>query len=207
MATVRFMQQYWRVAGNPGFNASLDHIRGRLVEGGFSTAQSPGAPFVRVDEFPKTDPAWDYSRGTVRLVGVELPVLSRERDRVSLAINSFSTDGRVTLRLLDVGTGAVDGDYRGKDVKGAIVLGDAGLGRLWQQAVRNRGAAGVISTEIAKYIRPSGPSAMSEAQKDVLQWGSIPYDPKLKSFGFKASWRAASQLRDALRRNRLDELR
>ena len=62
-------------------------------------------------------------------------------------------------------------------------------------------SAGVISPEIAPYIRPADPTAMSEAQKDVLQWGAIPYDPTLKSFGFKASWRAASRLREALKRD------
>jgi hypothetical protein len=129
-------------------------------------------------------------------------VLSRERDRVSLAINSFSSDGAgATLRLVDVGAGAAERDYAGKDVKGALVLGDAGIVRLWQQAVRGRGAAGVISTEIARYIRPADSATLSETQKDVLQWGSIPYDPKLRSFGFKASWRAASRLRQALANN------
>jgi aminopeptidase YwaD len=39
---------------------------------------------------------------------------------------------------------------------------------------------------------------MTEAQKDVLQWGSIPYDPAMGSFAFKASWRAASRMREAL---------
>jgi len=27
MGVVRFMDQYWRLAGNPGFNASVDTIR------------------------------------------------------------------------------------------------------------------------------------------------------------------------------------
>ncbi|PYR56666.1 MAG: hypothetical protein DMF85_15820, partial [Acidobacteria bacterium] len=27
MEIVRFMDQYWRIAGNPGFNASIDRIR------------------------------------------------------------------------------------------------------------------------------------------------------------------------------------
>ena len=192
MDTVRFLQQYWRLAGNPGYNASIDHIRAQLAK---TRTQ------VRVDEYPKADPAWDYSRGTVTIDGDTVPVLSKERDRVSLAINSFSTppDG-VRLRLVDVGRGA-ERDFEGKEIKGALVLGDASLGRLWQQAVRTRGAAGVISTEIAPYIRPSDPAAMSEEQKDVLQWGGMPYDAALKSFGFKASFRAASRLRDALRKN------
>ena len=189
---VRFMQQYWRLAGNPGYNASIDRIREHLAK---SRMQ------VRVDEYAKSEPGWDYARGTVTIDGESTPVLSKDRDRVSLAINSFSTPaGGVTLPLVDVGAGA-ERDFAGKDVKGAVVLGDASLGRLWQQAVRARGAAGVISTEIAGYIRPADPAAMSEEQKDVLQWGGISYDPKVKSFGFKASWRAASRLRAALARN------
>jgi aminopeptidase YwaD len=192
METVRFMQQYWRLAGNPGYNASIDYIRERLVKAGVT---------VRVDEYSTSDPGWDYSRGTLTIEGESSPVLSRERDRVSLAINSFSTaPGGVTLRLVDVGAGTVN-DFNGKDVKGALVLGDAPLGRLWQQAVRARGAAGVISPEIAPYVRPADPGAMSETQKDVLQWGSIPYATTLKSFGFKASWRAAARLRQALARS------
>ena len=166
------------------------------------TVGSAGAtPFLRVDEYPNPNPGWDYTVGSVWLDGDPVPVLSRERDRVSLAINSFPTPGGgVRLRLVDVGA-AAEGDFAGTDVKGALVVGDVGLGRLWQQAVRARGAAGVISTEIARYIRPSDAAAMSEEQKDVLQWGGIPYDPKLRSFGFKASWRAASRLREALRRD------
>ncbi len=202
MDVVTFMQQYWRLAGNPGFNASIDEIRARLLKAGFLPEPSSDSPFVRVDEFAKSEPGWDYSVGTVSIEGESAPVLSREKDVVSLAINSFSTmPGGLSTRLVDVGNGGAEADYAGKDVKGAVVLGDASLGRLWQQAVRTRGAAGVISTEIAKYVRPSDPAAMSEAQKDVLQWGGITHDPALKSFGFKASWRAADRLRAALKKN------
>jgi len=193
MEVVTFMQQYWRLPANPGFNASLDHIRGRLV--------AAKLPIVRVDEYPNGGPSWDYSRGTLTIAGESAPVLSREQDHVSLAINSFSTPpGGLTVRLVDVGAGTA-ADFTGKDVKGAVVLGDGSLGVLWREAVRNLGAAGVISTQIASYIRPADPAAMDEAHKDVLQWGSVPYDDNLKAFGFKASWRAATRLREALKRN------
>jgi Zn-dependent M28 family amino/carboxypeptidase len=33
----------------------------------------------------------------------------------------------------------------------------------------------------------------------VLQWSSVPYDDTLKAFGFKASWRAASRMRERLK--------
>ena len=87
---------------------------------------------------------------------------------------------------MDVGAGAAKPTTPAKTIKGAVVLGDAPLDVLWQEAVRKRGAAGVVSTDIARYIRPADPQAMSDEQRDVLQWGSIPYDAGVKGFGFKA---------------------
>jgi aminopeptidase YwaD len=200
---VEFMSDYWRLAGNPGYNASIDHIRDLLIAAGFAgDGSDEGRSNLRVDVYEATSLGWDYQRGTLRVDGDAVPLLSREQDRVSLAINSFSTpDGGRRAPLVDIGAGS-DADFTraGKAIKGAVVLGDAPLGRLWQQAVRQRGAIGVVSTQIASYIRPADPAQMTEAEKDVLQWGSIPYDPAMGSFAFKASWRAASRLREALKR-------
>ena len=200
---VVFMQQYWRLPANPGYNASIDEISRRLERGGFVAGAGAGTngAVQRVLEYPSGGRGWDHSRATLTIEGDDTPVFSKETDRVALAINSFSTAaGGVLLPLVDVGPGTPQ-DYAAKAVKGALVLGDAGLGTLWRDAVRSRGAVGVISTEIARYIRPSDPAAMSEAQKDVLQWGSVPYDEQAKGFGFKASWRAATRLRAALGAN------
>jgi hypothetical protein len=204
MDVVNFMSSSWRIAGNPGFNASIAHIRVRLMKSGF-TAEGSGAGRIRVDEYPTRTPGWDYSVGTVSILGADPAspaeiVISRERDRVSLAINSFPTaDAGVAAPLVDVGA-ARDADFTGKELRGAVVIGDAPIGRLWQQAVKAHGAIGVVSTTVARYVRPADPSAFTrEEQKDVLQWDSVPYDPALKAFGFKASWRAASRLRERLR--------
>ena len=200
LSIVSFMDQYWRLAGNPGFNASIDRLRDRLVASGYGDGAAATVATVRVEEFPNAGRGWDYRVGTLEFDGgSEPPLLSRDRDRVSLAINSFTTPpGGITARLVDVGTGA-PGDYAGKDLKGAVVLGDAPLGRLWQDAVKRGGAAGVVSTEIARYIRPSDAGSMSEEQQDVLQWGSVPYDAVVKAFGFKSSWRAANRMREHLK--------
>lgn len=200
LTIVSFMDQYWRLAGNPGFNASIDHIRDRLTAAGFAAPASNAAASLRVDEFPNAGRGWDHRMGTLELEGEAEPLLSRERDRVSLAINSFSTPaGGLLAPLVDVGLGTPN-DFAGRDIKGAVVLGDAPLGRLWQEAVKRRGAAGVVSTEIAGYIRSSDPSVVSDEQKDVLQWGSVPYDAVAKAFGFKSSWRAADRMRARLKR-------
>lgn len=192
MEIVRFMDQYWRLAGNRGFNASIDHIRGRLDAAGVTS---------RVEEFPNRGKGWDYTVGTVSFADSGEVLISRERDRVSLCINSFSTSSNgVDAPLMDVGNGGSPADYSGKDVKGAIVLGSANTGALWREAVVARGAVGVISTAIASYIRPDDPAKFtSEDQQDVFQWGSIPYDEGRKAFGFKAGLRTASRMRERLK--------
>jgi hypothetical protein len=190
MDVVRFMDPFWRISGNPGFNASVDYIRDALQRAGLET---------RVEEFASRGRGWDYERATVAFADSGEVVLSKERDRVALCINSFSTNGPVEAPLVDVGAGR-PADFEGRDVKGAVVLGGASIGQLWQQAVKARGAIGVISTSIAGYIRPDDPAKFTHPdQRDVFQWGSVPYDEGVKAFGFKASWRAAEKMRARLR--------
>ena len=191
MDVVRFMDMHWRLAGNPGFNASVDTIRDRLGVAGLA---------ARIEEFPARSRGWDYKTATIAFADTGELLTSGERDRVALCINSFSTpSGGVELPLIDVGAGTA-ADFQGKDVKGAVVLGSAAIGLLWNQAVKARGAAGVISTSIAPYIRPDDPSRFSSPdQWDVFQWGAIPYDEGVRAFGFKASLRTATKMRDRLK--------
>lgn len=191
MGIVRFMDQFWRVSGNPGFNASVDRIRDDLKAAGLDT---------RVEKFASRERGWDYQVGTVAFADTGEVLLSRERDRVSLCINSFSTPpGGIDVPVVDVGAGTA-ADFAGKDVKGAVVLGSAAAGQLWEQAVKARGAAGIISTAIAPYIRPNDPARFTfPDQHDVFQWGSVPYDAAAKAFGFKASLRVATKIRERLK--------
>src|SRR5207249_11970027 len=72
-------------------------------------------------------------------------------------------------------------------------------GTLWRRA-SPRGAIGVVSTSLGRYVRPTPPGAPEPPREtwDILQWGSIPYDQTRQGFGFKASPRAAAALRRAL---------
>lgn len=208
MDLVVFMDQYWRNAGNAGFNASIDRIRGRLGQSGFAAKQTAhsGEPVAWVEEFGQVN-GWDHTVGTLTLVGEggvpDEVLLSRDRHRVALCINSFSTSpGGVVAPVVDVGQGATDADYANVDVRGAVVLGNAETRGLWQMAVVKRGALGVISTTLEDYIRPGPPETDGQVPReewDVLQWGSIPYDEARKGFGFKASPRAAARIRARLK--------
>ncbi len=184
MATVRLMAPLWRLAGNPAFEQSQQYIHDQLTAAGLSP---------RYESFTDGSTGWEQRTGTVRLGGPTGEVLlSREAARVPLAINSFSTPaGGASYRVVDAGAGTNAAAYEGKDVKGAVVLVSGPIGSAWQQAVRTRGAAGVISSDVAGYTRP-------EQTPEVLQWGSIPFDESRQSFGFKSTPRAAWRLREAL---------
>ncbi|MET0215109.1 MAG: hypothetical protein ABW292_19005, partial [Vicinamibacterales bacterium] len=111
METVRYMDQFWRIAGNPGFNSSIDHVRARLLAAGFADKPEKDRPFVRIDEWGQAR-GWDFQVGTLAFADDGEVLLSRLRDRVSLCINSFSTDGVIEAPLVDVGDGR-PADYEG----------------------------------------------------------------------------------------------
>jgi hypothetical protein len=186
MATVEFASRYWRLAGNAGYDATLDRVAARV-----RSQRATGVSSTSVEQAEGPSAGWDYTVGTLSLLRGErapLVVLSKERERLALAINSYSTGGAMDAPLIDVGRGQA-ADFEGKDVQGAVVIGDADLGGLFRQAVVQRGAMGVISTTIARYIAD---------EPDILQWGSVPRDVERKAFGFKASRRANETLRTAL---------
>src|SRR5688572_3311744 len=184
MDVVTFMAPLWRLAGNPAFEQSQQLIFERLRAAGLQPAY---------ETFENANGGWDHGAGTLRLGGPAGEILlSKQVHRVALAINSYSTPaGGITAPVIDVGAGTSAAGYEGKNVKGAIVLASGPLAQVFGQAVRSRGAAGVISSELAPYTRPAD-------TPDLLQWGSIPADDTLRSFGFKATPRVAKRLRDEL---------
>ncbi len=210
MDLVSFMDGFWRNAGNTGFDASSERIRERLVQAGFAERKA-GAPVMKAsvwnEEYPASGHGWEYTIGSLTLLGAhgeaDQVLLSRDHQRVALCINSFSTPpGGISVPIIDVGNGSSDADYESFDVKGAVVLGDGGTGRLWQLGVVKRGAIGVVSTSMAPYVRPGTTEADNAAPRetwDVLQWGSVPYDEARHGFGFKATPRAAATIRRRLK--------
>lgn len=206
---VRFITGYWRLPGNPGFDATIDRVHARLVASGFrdrapGAAASPTTPEVHIEEYANPTKGWDHTIGTLALVRAgraDEVVLSRANERIALCINSFSTvpEG-VTAKLVDVGKGDQESDYANRDVSGSVVMGDADVAQLWRRAVIAHGAIGVVSGAIGEYVNPDPPGAKATPREswNILQWGSIPYDETHKGFGFKATPRAMTSLRQAL---------
>lgn len=205
MQIVTFMDRYWRLAGNTGFDASIDRLKSGLAGAGFTEGRADAAPGTApgprlwVEEYPNGGNGWELVRADMTIVEAASGKTSESVfdpvvDYIALGINSFSTPAEgVTTPLVYVGNGTAAASYESVNVKGAVVLADGSMRAVWAQAVRQRGAVGVISAAPpASYTRP-------DVTPDVFQWGGVPYDETSKAFGFMASRRVAERLKERLR--------
>ncbi|HKJ01185.1 MAG TPA: M28 family peptidase, partial [Longimicrobiales bacterium] len=141
---------------------------------------------------PLSHPTWEPSSASLEVVGAEAPLLRLETNRNLVALNSFSTPaGGVEAEVVDVGAAAPE-DFAGRDVRGKVVFGEARVGRLFTEAVQNRGALGVIAYSIPAFNRP-------DEHRDIISYSAIPQDAEARSWGLQLTTEARDALRDALR--------
>jgi len=194
LETVAFVERFWRVPGNAGYNSSITQVASQLERAGYvleDRARASNRLVYRLEHRPMTRPAWEPENATVTIAGQAAPLLSFATNRNMLAINSWSTPrGGVEAEVVAVGAGRPE-DFQGKDVSGKIVYGEGGLGRLFREAVVNRGAIGVMSYAMPAYTRP-------EVNTTSIQFGAIPLDSTRMPWGIFLSYAARESLRKAL---------
>lgn len=192
--TVAYLDQFVRWPGNRGFDASIDHLAGRLERAGYvreDQAPTSARLVYRVERYPMTNPAWEPRAASVEIVGEKVPVLQLATNRNMLATNSWSTpDGGVTAELVDAGNGS-PAALDSARVAGRIVIADAGVSRLFAEAVVKRGALGVLAYGMPAYTQP-------EKNTHSIMFGGIPYDTTRKAWGIALSHDARTRLRAAL---------
>ncbi|HEX6049382.1 MAG TPA: M28 family peptidase, partial [Gemmatimonadaceae bacterium] len=194
LATVAFLEQRWRLPGNRPFDESIDHIVEQLREAGF--VEESGAPpaavlTYRVERRPMTAPAWEPVDASLAIVGSTTPLLRFATNRNMMAVNSWPTaKGGVEAEVVSVGEGSGDAFDRAR-VTGKIVFGEMPVGRLFNEAVRKRGAIGVLAYSMPAYTRP-------ETHRTSIQFSSIPADSAARSWGILLSYAAREALRRAM---------
>ena len=192
-ALVAAIDPSWRVPGNDAFNAAIEEVVKVLEEAGYVDEAEGGAGSLtyRVEEREMDRPTWEPLSASMGIVGEEEPLMELTTNLNLAAAYSFSTPaGGVEAGLVDVGEGSPE-DFRGKEVEGKIVMGDASARRLFAAAVQERGALGVLAYRIPAFNHP-------EEHRDVAPMSSIPYDPEAEAWGLLLSRNARDALRRAL---------
>ena len=192
--TVAFVEKYWRIAGNTGFNATIYHIEKILQQAGYVKevkGESDEPLTYRIETRKMRRPSWEPVSSSLTIEGEKEPLLQSSTNRNMIAINSASTpvEGE-TAEIVYVGKGS-RAELEGKDLKGKIVFGETSVGSLFNNAIR-KGALGVLGYSMPKYTQP-------EKNTHSIQFQNISYQDTVKQkWGIVLSYDAKEKLKAAL---------
>ena len=149
---------YDRIQASEGWRAAAEAVRGELLRLGYDDARIEGWPSDGTRRYYtyRSVIGWRAKKGELWIVAP-----FRERlcsyEELPLTLVKHSGSGHVEAELVDVGSGLGEAAYRGKDIKGKIVLATAATAQVMKEAVLERGALGVL-TYFAADSRPGYPN-------------------------------------------------
>lgn len=192
--TVEYVQRFFRLPGNRGFDAGLDTVAALLRTAGYVREDSAPANarlVYRIESRPMATPAWTPVDARLTVVGQNAPLQTFATNLNMIAINSGSTpESGVTAAVVNVGAGA-ESDFANVDVAGRIVFSTGAARQVFPRAMR-RGAIGVLNTQQL-------PAYNQQAKHPrAIQFSSIPRDSIRDGWLLWVSAQSAEVLRTAL---------
>jgi aminopeptidase-like protein len=195
--------RFHRIQASTMFHEAAEYVRNTLQALGFEDA--------KIEQFPSdgaikywthiTPVGWEVKGAELHLVEPEKRLITRYED-VPTCLHTYSNatslEG-VTAELVDVGEGTKPEHYKGKDVKGKMVLATGPARKIHNIAVYKYGAAGVITDTITyemKNVRESVDIPDAHAYQSV--WPTKE-DLDKATFGFSLSKRQGNHLRALLK--------
>jgi hypothetical protein len=190
--TTAYVEQFWRVVGNSGFNNSIHRVVENLEQAGYvlEGKAAPNDRFVyRIETRPMKNPTWEPIDATLSLVGVSEPLLKFETNRNMIYQNASSTpeDGVigevVYIKSLE--------DLKTTDVKGKIVFAEMSPSRIFDAAIIKGNALGLITYNNPDYLQP-------EKNVTSIQFRGIRYKEGVNAWGIALSYQAKEALKKEL---------
>ena len=192
---LRYLTTLHRVPATPEFDQAATFMLQRAREYGLADAHSEQFPIdgTKTYGLMRSYLAWTVEEARLWEVRPQHLLLGDwKTDPIHLADYSHSAD--VETELVDVGSGASEADYTGKnkDVRGKIVLADGVLARVQELAIAQHGAVGIVSD------MPNQTTAWSGLDTTIVRWGHLDARQPV-GFAFMISRQTAEALRSRLR--------
>jgi len=166
--TTAFVQKYFRVPGNTGFNASIHYVENILKKAGFveQKQNESEAPLTyRIEKRAMKNNTWEPVDANIDIIGESQPLISYKTNRNMIPINCVSTpEGGVTADVVYIAN-TTPAEIEKLDLKGKILFAEANPSRLLQIATK-AGAIGVLGYSMPKYTQP-------ELHQTSIQFGSM----------------------------------
>ena len=166
--TTAFVEKYFRVPGNTGFNASIHYVESILKKAGFveqkqNELESPLT--YRIEKRPMKNNTWEPIDANIDIVGETKPLISYKTNRNMIPINCGSTpiEG-VNAEVVFLSKTSAE-ELEKQDLKGKIIFSENHPSRLLAAAAK-AGAVGILGYSMPKYTQP-------EVHQTSIQFGSM----------------------------------
>jgi Domain of unknown function (DUF4910) len=202
IADIRSMTAWNRTPGSRGYRHAAEYVANSLTEAGLKD--------VAIHEFPMdghaeyrgwaADPAWDVTQAEIKIVTpIERSLADWTKEPIAVHQGSWATpEGGVLAQLIDVGEGLSASDFADKSIQGCIVLSSGPTQRVYEEAVVNRGALGILSHHMP-WQCPEVDRTPAQLP-DLVSQGSLSVQlaDTARGFAFSISYRQANELKDFL---------
>ncbi len=198
--TVAFVEQYWRIAGNTGFNNTVFRIAEKLEAAGYileEKAKQTDQFTYRIENRKMKQPTWEPVSCSVKIVGANENLLSSETNRNMIYQYSSSTPAEgITGEVVYIES---KNALSSLDVKGKILFSDQVDYTTLQAAVGKNGALGVLTYDMPEYLQP-------EKNTTSIQFRSLRYDKKNPTWAMALSLEAKEKLKTELAKGKVEVL-
>jgi hypothetical protein len=194
--TTAFVEQYWRVVGNEGFNKSIHKVATALESAGYVLEEKANITdrfTYRLEKRPMQYPTWEIMDARLTIVGESEPLLTFASNRNMVYLNSTSTPKNgTTAEIIYVEN---TDELQRLPIKGKIIFTEINAAEIYLEGVLEKGALGILSYDNPAYVHP-------EKNVNSIQFRSLPSDPK-NTWGIALSYRAREKLKAALEKGKV----
>jgi len=195
--TTAFIEKYWRIVGNTGFNKSIYNVAEQLEKAGYVLEEKATQNDIltyRIEKRELKSPTWESIDASITIKGETVPLLQHTTNRNMLAINSYSTPKQgITAEVIHIKDVK---NLKNTDVKGKIVFVETSPARVFKTAIVQGGALGILSYSNPKYLQP-------EKNTTSIQFRSIPLNQKVKGWAIAMSYEAKERLKTKLAKDKV----
>ncbi|WP_316801703.1 M28 family peptidase [Pedobacter nototheniae] len=166
--TTAFVEKYFRVPGNTGFNATIKQVESILKKAGFVEQKQDEfeAPLTyRIEKRAMKNNTWEPVDASVEIIGESAPLISYKSNRNMIPINCVSTPASGSTAEVIFLSKITPSEIEKMDLKGKIIFSESHPSRLLSIATK-AGAIGVLGYSMPKYTQP-------EIHQTSIQFGSM----------------------------------
>ncbi|MEQ9298830.1 MAG: M28 family peptidase [Cyclobacteriaceae bacterium] len=197
LETTAYVEQFWRVVGNAGFDSSIYKIVEQLELAGYVLEDAATANerlTYRLEKRPLERPTWEPVNASLYIDGSSAPLLEYSSNRNMIAMYSHSTGAEgVTAEVVRVKD--LD-ELERLNVQGKIVYMEAAPRSIYDRVVLEGGAIGLLTYNNPDYLEPA-------KNTTSIQFRRIPYNEEIKAWCIPLSYAANETLKSRLNQEKV----